>query len=243
MSTPARRTVSIGLGVIALAIVVAVLALFVAPPALQPSTASAAPKTFVYKANGAGAGAVVVKVADPEKDWSGCETYVEVMRGGTRTAVETWLYYDVFVWDPDVVWTMEQKEGPPIEVVGRCEPVEVGYGMIPNSAFAGGGRSYSLNFDASADVPGFYRDFGSGGMISLTWQGTSLWSESSTGTYTRTYGRSTIRSVGPSSMTSAKATGMFLGAPLTVPTTDPDAFSDAMIRSNQGVTIEHMIGG
>ena len=243
MAALARKRASIGLGVIALAVVIAVLALFVAP-ALQPTPASAAPKTFVYQAKGAGAGAVVVTSADPAKWWSTCATYVEVMRGGTQAAVETYLVYYAEAWNPDVEWTMVDKEtGETTVVFGQCELAQAGFGPIPNSAFQGSGKSYSLNVDTSADLPGFTRDLGLGGVIHLAWQGTNYWKSSITGTETTTYARSSTRFVGPSSMTSADASGTFMGASLTASPTNADGYSDAMIRSNQAVTIEHTIGG
>jgi hypothetical protein len=85
--------------------------------------------------------------------------FVEVMRGGSTTDQQTFLFYTIDRCDP---------------VAGECVPVEQGSGLIPNRDLKVQGRQTTLHTNTSVEAnPAFDRINGSGGAITLQWTRTS----------------------------------------------------------------------
>ncbi len=231
MSTRVGKRIAVG--VVTLAI--AVLGLVLAPFALSSRSEAAGQGFFVYHANGDYARVSISQPqVDPDKWWSSCETYVDVMRGGVGARMETALSYLVTNWDPDKTWFSE-KEGQ--WYTGQCVPVQSGYGTIPNAAYRASARTQSLNIDTSASIPGFTREAGSGGVISVTWLRTGQSLDTSSGTSMYSYGDYTSRWSGTRTNASASASGTIVGTPIAYPTTNPDLWGFSGVGSNRGVTI------
>lgn len=120
---------------------------------------------------------------------------LNVSEGGSVTAPRAFLFYEVFQ-----CCTFGFRE------------VSGGVGSIPAGDLTGGTGSAALKLNTNtANDPNFVVFAGSGGVVSVQWQENSGFEFSQSGTSLSQFGRTTFRTIGSSSSSSATVTGTVVG--------------------------------
>lgn len=232
MPASTRKRLSLGIGVIALAILASLLA-FVLIGQREAAASARLPYVDRHVENGDWAGMwgslPEAVTGDPQ---TACWVNINVSRGGSARAPQTNLNYDLSQWDPNAVW--EDKEGT--IHTGMCVSAQSGYGVIPNGSYRVTSQSEALNVDTSA-VPGFELWSGAGGVISLTWQKTSTYESRHSGTDSWHDPRYSWSRVGTWSESSATAAGTILGHAVSSDTGGSDKGGGASVGSSSGVSV------
>ncbi len=141
--------------------------------------------------------------------------FLNVSEGGSVTAPHVFLFYEVF----------QCCTFGFVEVSG-------GFGSIPAGDLTGGTGSAALRLNTNtANDPNFVVFAGSGGLVSVQWQENSAFEFSQSGTFETQFGKSTFRTIGSSSFSSATVTGTVVG--LAIP---QSAFGQ--MGTNHSVTID-----
>ena len=120
---------------------------------------------------------------------------VNVLRGGPATGQQTFLYYSIMRCD----------------VMGECNTLNEGNGLIRNRDFVVRGQTMTLHTNTDPSVSPGFEQTGSGGPILLQWKQTSAFKGDFRGSARIRSGGTIVHSESVSTSSSATASGTLLG--------------------------------